>query len=127
LLFYVFYAIIHVFAEHVTKISAKILLVFKYAHWGIVSLFVLLCIVDWGYYVAAIDCGVKEKSSYAHRMDIWEKIDSVRWVVFWVSAWEIAGWAIFLGLMTSRDSSYIKFKVCAEAFEFSDIALLPVY
>ncbi|KAJ6000460.1 hypothetical protein N7481_000869 [Penicillium waksmanii] len=110
LLFHVLYAIIHIFAERVTKVSTKTLSAFKYVHWGAVSLFVVLCIVDWAYYVGAIDSEVKEKSSFAHRMDVWEKIDSVRWVVFCVSAWEIAGWAIFLGLMTSRDSSYIKFK-----------------
>lgn len=112
LLFYTFYMIIHIFGERVTKIKPRTLSVLRYTHWGIVGLFVLLCIVDWGYYVALMDSMVKGKTSVSHRYDVWVIIDSVRWVVFWVSAWEIAGWAIFLGLMTSRDSSYIKYKVC---------------
>lgn len=111
LLFHAFYAIVHVFADRVTKMNYRTLSVLKYVHWGVVAFFVLLCIADWGYYVAVVDSKVKASSSYAHRYDVWVKIDSARWVVNWISAWEIAGWAIFLGLMTSRDSVYIKYKV----------------
>lgn len=117
LMFYVFYTVIHVFGELIFTTNTRILSVFKFVHWGIVGLFVALCIVDWSWYVAGIDSVVNNEWSLVTRMNVWQKLDSVRWIIFWLSAWEIIAWALFLGLMASRGSSYLKLKVGGEALQ----------
>lgn len=114
--FYVFYTIIHVFTERVFRTSmpkwkAQMLKVTKYVHWAIVGIFAGLVVVSWSWFILWRNYLVFEEIIFARKKQVWNKIDSARCILFWLAAWEVVGWGFYLGLMTSRDPSQVKFKV----------------
>lgn len=116
IMFYVFYTIIHFFREQIsgeqmTKMKMKVFTITKYMHWGILGLFAALVIIDWGWLISWRTLLVHDEIVFLNQNILWDKIDSTRCILFWLGAWEIVGWAFYLGIMSSRDSSKVKLKV----------------
>ncbi|KAJ5973641.1 hypothetical protein N7481_010851 [Penicillium waksmanii] len=116
IMFYVFYAIVHVFQERIMTMSTRVSSTIKYVHWVIVGLFAALVIIEWSWMVLYINSTVHDELIFTEQYNVWGKIDSARCILFWLSAWEIVGWAFYLGLMTSRGSSKVNIKMSSFFF-----------
>ncbi|KAK5791485.1 hypothetical protein VI817_006794 [Penicillium citrinum] len=103
LLFFVFYAVIHLFRCRIVKADTKTFLVTKYVHWLFVGLFFALVIVDWSWFILCENSLVHDEYAYFTQSEKWAKIDCSRCILFWLAAWEIAGWVCYLGIMASRN------------------------
>lgn len=110
-MFYVFYAILHLFWVPITNPSAKEFSIVKNVHWAIVGIFAALVIIDWSWAILFLNSAVHAEFIYIQQNAVWEKIDSARSILFWLASWEVLAWALYLGLMTSRKASLVKIKV----------------
>lgn len=113
IMFYVFYTIIHVYQGRIINLSTRMSLTIKYVHWVIVGIFAAIVIVDWSWFVLYMNSTVHDELIFVKQFDVWWKLDSTRCILFWLGAWEIVGWAFYLGLMTSRGPSMVRIKVCS--------------
>lgn len=113
ILFYVFYTIVHLFRDRILlKTNTKFTLIIKYVHWTFVGVFAALVIVGWSWFVLYINSTVHDEFIFIKQSETFGKIDAARCILFWLGAWEILAWSLYLGLMASRDPSKTNIKVC---------------
>ncbi|CAI7578800.1 unnamed protein product [Penicillium manginii] len=111
LLFYIFYATIYTFGQEIMGQSSFWPRLNRF-HWVLMGIFVAISIVDFAWYVYNILGQMQYiRPKYTLQLDhyqIWSKIMSVKWILFWVGSWEILGAMIFMGMRTSSQAPHMR-------------------
>ncbi|KAJ5226975.1 uncharacterized protein N7469_006981 [Penicillium citrinum] len=124
-LFYVFYATVYIFGEQImghSSLWARL----KVFHWVLLGIFSSIGIVDFAWFVYKA-LGrmqyVRQPEEYISHYNTWAKIESCKWIVFWVGSWEILGALMLMGMRASTSATHMRmatyFALTAGSFFFA--------
>lgn len=109
-LFYVFYATVYIFGEQImghSSLWARL----KVFHWVLLGIFSSIGIVDFAWFVYKA-LGrmqyVRQPEEYISHYNTWAKIESCKWIVFWVGSWEILGALMLMGMRASTSATHMR-------------------
>ena len=109
-LFYVFYATVYRFGEQImghSSLWARL----KVFHWVLLGVFSSIGIVDFAWLVykalGRMQYVRQPEERFSH-YNTWAKIESCKWIVFWVGSWEILGALMLMGMRASTRAPHMR-------------------